>query len=101
MLDAGFAQYSEITLHKAGDTIANARVFGGDTASVPLAAKNTVTAYLLPGEKEKLQRVRYGEKICYAPVVKTAQAARGLRLGTRYAGLWRGIAASGGRKILR
>ena len=74
MLDAGFAQYSEVTLHKAGDTIANARVFGGDTASVPLAAKNTVTAYLLPGEKEKLQRVRYGEKICYAPVVKTAQA---------------------------
>ena len=70
MLDAGFAQYSEVTLHKAGDTIANARVFGGDTASVPLAAKNTVTAYLLPGEKEKLQR----EKICYAPVVKTAQA---------------------------
>ena len=41
---------------------------------MPLAAKNTVTAYLLPGEKEKLQRVRYGEKICYAPVVKTAQA---------------------------
>ena len=74
MLDAGFAQYSEVTLHKAGDTIANVRVFGGDTASVPLAAKNTVTAYLLPGEKEKLQRVRYGEKICYAPVVKTAQA---------------------------
>lgn len=74
MLDAGFAQYSEVTLHKAGDTIANARVFGGDTASVPLIAKNTVTAYLLPGEKEKLQRVRYGEKICYAPVVKTAQA---------------------------
>ena len=74
MLDAGFAQYSEVTLHTAGDTIANARVFGGDTASVPLAAKNTVTAYLLPGEKEKLQRVRYGEKICYAPVVRTAQA---------------------------
>ena len=51
MLDAGFAQYSEVTLHTAGDTIANARVFGGDTASVPLTAKNTVTAYLLPGEK--------------------------------------------------
>lgn len=74
MLDAGFAQYSEVTLHKEGETIANARVFGGDTASVPLVAKNTVTAYLLPGEKETLQRVRYGEKICYAPVVRTAQA---------------------------
>ncbi len=58
MLDAGFAQYSEVTLHKAGDTIANARVFGGDTASVPLAAKNTVTAYLLPGEKAAARALR-------------------------------------------
>ena len=33
-----------------------------------------MTAYLLPGEKDKLERVRYGEKICYAPVVRTAQA---------------------------
>lgn len=74
MLDAGFAQYSEVTLHTAGETIANARVFGGDTASVPLIAKNTVTAYLLPGEKDKLERVRYGEKLCYAPVVRTAHA---------------------------
>ena len=74
MLDAGFAQYSEVTLHTAGETIANARVFGGDTASVPLTAKNTVTAYLLPGEKDKLERVRYGEKLCYAPVVRTAHA---------------------------
>ena len=76
MLDAGFAQYSEVTLHTAGDTIANARVFGGDTASVPLVAKNTVTAYLLPGERERLQTVRYGEKICYAPVVRLASAGR-------------------------
>ncbi|WP_318361888.1 D-alanyl-D-alanine carboxypeptidase family protein [uncultured Agathobaculum sp.] len=74
MLDAGFAQYSEVTLHTAGETITNARVFGGDTASVPLIAKNTVTAYLLPGEKDKLERVRYGEKLCYAPVVRTAHA---------------------------
>ena len=95
MLDAGFAQYSEVTLHKAGDTIANARVFGGDTASVPLTAKNTVTAYLLPGEKEKLQRVRYGEKICYAPVVKTAQA------GSVEYRLERHCAAAGLRGALR
>ena len=71
---AGLLKKEGSTLHTAGDTIANVRVFGGDTASVPLAAKNTVTAYLLPGEREKLQRVRYGEKICYAPVVRTAQA---------------------------
>ena len=74
LLDAGFARYSEITLHKAGETIATARVFGGDTDTVSLLAKNTVTAYLLPGEQEKLQRVRYGEKLCYAPVVRTAHA---------------------------
>ena len=33
-----------------------------------------MTQYLLHAEKEKLQRVRYGDKICYAPVVRTAQA---------------------------
>ena len=106
MLDAGFAQYSEVTLHKAGDTIANARVFGGDTASVPLAAKNTVTAYLLPGEKEKPQRaLRRKNMLCTGREDGTGGfggvSARRLRDGTRYAGLRRGIAASGGRKILR
>ena len=74
MLDAGFARYSEVTLHRAGETLAEARVFGGDTDCVPLAAKHTVTVYLLPGEQEKLQRVRYGERLCYAPVVRTAYA---------------------------
>lgn len=76
MLDAGFAQYEEVTLHEAGDEITTLRVFGGDVDSVPLVAQNTVTAYLLPGEREKIQTVRYGEKICYAPVVRTANAGQ-------------------------
>ena len=76
MLDAGFAQYEEVTLHEAGQEITTLRVFGGDVDSVPLLAQNTVTAYLLPGEREKIQAVRYGEKICYAPVVQTAHAGR-------------------------
>ena len=76
MLDAGFAQYEAVTLHKAGDKIATLQVFGGDVDSVPLIAQNTVTAYLLPGEREKLQTVRYGDKICYAPVVRTAHAGQ-------------------------
>ena len=76
LLDAGFAQYSEVTLHEAGAEIAVQRVQGGDTSTVPLVAKSTVTAYLLPGERERLQTVRYGEKICYAPVVRLASAGR-------------------------
>ena len=44
--------------------------------TVPLIARNTVTAYLLPGERERIQTVRYGERICYAPVVQSASAGR-------------------------
>ena len=74
LLDDAFSRYSEVTLHEKGDTLAEVRVFGGESESVPLTAKSTVTAYLLPGEKEKLRRVRYGEKFCYAPVVRAASA---------------------------
>ena len=65
-----------VTLHEAGNEITTLRVFGGDVDSVPLLAQNTVTAYLLPGEREKIQTVRYGDKICYAPVVRTAHAGQ-------------------------
>ena len=74
LLNDAFSRYSEVTLHEKGDTLAEVRVFGGESESVPLTAKSTVTAYLLPGEKEKLRRVRYGEKFCYAPVVREASA---------------------------
>lgn len=74
LLDEAFSRYAEVTLHEAGDTLAEVRVFGGESGSVPLTAKSTATAYLLPGEKEKLRRVRYGEKFCYAPVVRSASA---------------------------
>lgn len=76
LLDEGFAQYEPVMLHEAGDEITTLRVFGGDVDSVPLVAQNTVTAYLLPGEREKIQAVRYGDKICYAPVVQTAHAGQ-------------------------
>ena len=71
-----FAQYEPVTLHEAGEQITTLRVFGGDVDSVPLVAQNTVTAYLLPGEREQLQAVRYGDSICYAPVVQTAHAGQ-------------------------
>ncbi|MDO5142417.1 MAG: D-alanyl-D-alanine carboxypeptidase family protein [Eubacteriales bacterium] len=84
MLDAGFAQYAPVTLHQAGEAIATQRVFGGEADSVPLLADHTVTVYLLPGEREQLEIVRYGERICYAPVVQTAQAGQiEYRLGGR------------------
>lgn len=76
LLQQAFAQYEPVELHQAGDTLAWQTVFGGDTDRVPLVARNTVTAYLLPGEKEQLETVRYGNKICYAPVVQSAQAGR-------------------------
>lgn len=76
MLDSAFEKYSEVTLHNAGDELYQQKVLGGDIENVPLAAQNTVTAYLAPGEKEKIETVRFGETICYAPVVKTAIAGQ-------------------------
>ncbi len=76
MLDEGFSRYQEVTLHKSGDVLLTQRVFGGDADTVPLIAGHTVTAWLLPGEKERMKLVRYGDRICYAPVVKTAAAGR-------------------------
>lgn len=76
LFDQCFAQYTPVTLHEAGDTVTQLQVFGGDVDTVPLIARNTVTAYLLPGERERIQTVRYGERICYAPVVQSASAGR-------------------------
>lgn len=76
MLENGFARYEEVTLHHAGDQVGTQRVFGGDADEVPLIAQHTVTAYVTPEEKDKIQAVRYGDPICYAPVVKTARAGR-------------------------
>ncbi len=76
LLDDGFSKYEEITLHETGDEIAVQKVFGGDVDSVPLIADNTVTAYIRPEEKDKIETLRYGAKICYAPVVKSARAGK-------------------------
>ncbi len=56
------------------DTLAQTQVFGGETDRAELVAESTVTAYLLPGEQDRLRRVRDGEKFCYAPVVRAAAA---------------------------
>ena len=74
LLDDAFSRYSEVTLHEKGDTLAQTQVFGGETDRAELVAESTVTAYLLPGEQDRLRRVRYGEKFCYAPVVRAAAA---------------------------
>ena len=52
------------------------RVFGGDADTVPLVAQHTLTAYVTPEEKDRIEAVRYGDKICYAPVVKSAAAGQ-------------------------
>ena len=74
LLDDAFSRYSEVMLHEKGDTLAQTQVFGGETDRAELVAESTVTAYLLPGEQDRLRRVRYGEKFCYAPVVRAAAA---------------------------
>lgn len=74
LFDQTFAQYEEVTLHEAGQEITSLEVFGGDTDRVPLVAQHTVTAYLRPEEREKITLLRYGEKICYAPVIQQAAA---------------------------
>ena len=74
LLDDAFSRYSEVTLHEKGDALAQTQVFGGETDRAELVAESTVTAYLLPGEQDRLRRVRYGEKFCYAPVVRAAAA---------------------------
>ena len=51
MLDEAFAQYTPVTLHKAGDTVGEVTVEGGTAQSVPLIAGHEVTAYLAPGEQ--------------------------------------------------
>lgn len=76
LLEQCFAKYEPVTLHEAGDTIVQQQVFGGKVGTVPLVARNTVTAYLLPGERERLETVRYGDRICYAPVVQSASAGQ-------------------------
>jgi len=76
LLDEGFSLYNEVTLHEAGDEVAEQKVFGGDIDTVPLIAQNTVKAYIRQEERDKVELLRYGSKICYAPVVKSAQAGR-------------------------
>lgn len=99
LLDEAFARYEEVTLHQAGDQLAVQRVFGGDTDEVPLLAQHTVTAFLAPGEKEKLEKVRYGDRICYAPVVRTAVAGQlEYRIGSKV--LARDTLVYGGASLL-
>lgn len=76
MLNDGFAQYEEVTLHRAGDVLGERTVFGGDTDKVPLIAQSTVKAYMTPEERQKLTSVQLGDNICYAPVVRTALAGQ-------------------------
>ena len=99
LLDDAFAQYETVTLCEAGSRVAEVSVFGGDVDSVPLLAQTAVTASLLPGEREQLETVRYGDRICYAPVVQSAQAGQiEYRIGD--AVLARGALVYGGAALL-
>lgn len=74
MLEDGFSHYEEVTLHEAGEVLGETRVYGGDVDVVPLIAQHTLTAFLTADEKESMESVRFGDAICYAPVIATGIA---------------------------
>ena len=106
MLDAGFAQYSEVTLHKAGHDCKRTRVRRRYCVRAARGEEYRDGVSAARREREAAARaLRRKNLLCTGREDGTGGfgriSARGLRLGTRYAGLRRGIAASGGRKILR
>lgn len=74
MLEDGFAGYSEVVLHRAGDTVGMQTVYGGDVDAVPLVAQTTLTAYLTKAEQQSLETIKIAQQICYAPVIYSARA---------------------------
>lgn len=68
MLDTAFAQYEPCTLAESGERVCSVSVQSGWLRTVPLNADETVTVSLTDAERERLQTVRYGRRIFYAPV---------------------------------
>lgn len=68
LYESAFAQFQEYTLHKAGQALGTVPCAGGDVPAVPVAAGNTVTAWLTPAEYEALETAVCGRPFVYAPV---------------------------------
>lgn len=69
MLDDGFAQYEEVTLHQTGDEICTVPVEGGMLRTVGVDAENTVRLFLTAEEQDEIQTRIIGRRFLYAPVV--------------------------------
>jgi D-alanyl-D-alanine carboxypeptidase (penicillin-binding protein 5/6) len=73
LMDWGFREFGNYALFKSGDTIAEAPVWLGDKASVPLVAEKNVVATMTRKSRNGMQvKVKYDEPIA-APVVKGAK----------------------------
>lgn len=70
LYEQGFASYTPVDLHKAGDEIRKIDVYGGKKTEVPLLAAHDLTVYLTETEKNQLKSEVSGEKIVYAVVKK-------------------------------
>lgn len=76
LMDWGFREFGNYALFKAGDTIAEAPVWLGDKATVPLVAEKNVVATMTKKSRNGMQvKVKYDEPIA-API------AKGTKVGT-------------------
>ena len=74
MLDYGFSKYAETTLVSRGEPVGELPVLFGMEGSVPLTAGETLTGFLLPGEKPELRLI--------TPSFITFPPGEGTSLGT-------------------
>lgn len=73
LMDWGFREFGNYALFKAGDTIAEAPVWLGDKATVPLVAEKNVVATMTKKSRNGMQvKVKYDEPIA-APIAKGAK----------------------------
>ncbi len=79
LIEWALSSFSRRTLFKAGETITDASVYGGDTAKVPLAVRDRVDVFLPTDNSQRLNaRVVYNWPIL-APV-ETGRAVGTLRI---------------------
>ena len=70
MLDDGFAQYEEVTLHQADDEVGEVHVEGGMLRRIGVDGDHTVRLFLTAREQENLETRILGRRFVYAPVTE-------------------------------
>ncbi len=70
LLDYGFSQFRPIRLFAAGDAVAQARVWGGETSTVRVVAKTDISTLLSDDEKATAE----AQFVYYGPLVAPVKA---------------------------